>query len=201
MSQIIRLFPGRLNLNGDQANALVLQKRAEWSGLTIDVVDYEDVSSLAPLMQRLENSDASTMLILGHGSRAAMDSIAHLKKQIEQLLAFCKDKGLSVLVIGSTTEWLLQHTSRTRVSEFWTGSVGYEGFDSEVFGYLNSEANLDPVWVDGSLMYTLLHGPVMAKSPELADYLVTKLTGRKAGLENGDEISSYEVEAIKTARG
>jgi len=201
MSQVIRLFPSRLNLNGDQANALVLQKRAEWSGLTIDVVDYEDESTLAPLMQRLEGSDASTMLIVGHGSLAAMESIAHLKDQIEHLLVVCKNNHTSALIIGSSAEWLLEHTSGGRVSEFWGGSIGYEGIETEVFGYLNSDANLDPMWIDGSLIYTLLHGPVMAKSPALADYLVKKLTGREAGLGNGGEISSYEAEAIKTALG
>ena len=201
MSLIIRLFPSRLNLNGDQANALVLQKRAEWSGLSIEVLDYEDVSTLAPLMQRLESSDASTMLILGHGSRAAMDSIAHLKEQIEQLLVICKDKGLSVLVIGSTTEWLLEHVTGERVSEFWAGEVRYEDGGFSVFGYLNSEANLDAIWVDGSLFYTLLHGPVLAKSTQLADHLVAKLTGMKVAVRNEEEILSYELEAIKTGRG
>ena len=201
MSQIIRLFPSRLNLNGDQANALVLQKRAEWSGTSIDVLDYEDASTLAPLIQRLESSDAPALLILGHGSLAAMDSIAHLKDQIEHLLVVCKNNHTSALIIGSSAEWLLEHTTGERVSEFWGGSIGYEGLETEVFGYLNSDANLDPMWIDGSLIYTLLHGPVMAKSPALADYLVTKLTGREADLENGDEISSYEAEAIKTALG
>jgi CobQ-like glutamine amidotransferase family enzyme len=201
MSQIIRLFPSRLNLNGDQANALVLQKRAEWSGTSIDVLDYEDASTLAPLIQRLESSDAPALLILGHGSLAAMDSIAHLKDQIEHLLVVCKNNHTSALIIGSSAEWLLEHTTGERVSEFWGGSIGYEGIETEVVGYLNSDANLDPMWIDGSLIYTLLHGPVMAKSPALADYLVTKLTGREADLENGDEISSYEAEAIKTALG
>lgn len=201
MSLIIRLFPSRLNLNGDQANALVLQKRAEWSGLVIDVLDYEDVSTLAPLIQRLESSDASTMLILGHGSRAAMDSISHLKEQIEQLLSICKDRGLSVLVVGSTTEWLLQHTMGERVSEFWVGSVGYEDCDAEVYGYLNSEAILNAIVVDGSVIYTLLHGPVLAKSSDLADHLVAKLTGKNVAMRNEEEILSYEIEAIKTGRG
>lgn len=201
MSEIIRLFPSRLNLNGDQANALVLQKRAEWSGLVIDVLDYEDVSTLAPLMQRLESSDASTMLILGHGSRAAMDSISHLKGQIEQLLKTCKTRNVSVLVIGSTTEWLLEHVTGERVSEFWVGSAGYEDCDAEVYGYLNSEAMLNAIVLDGSVIYTLLHGPVLAKSSDLADHLVAKLTGKNVAMRNEEEILSYEVEAIKTGRG
>jgi CobQ-like glutamine amidotransferase family enzyme len=201
MSQIIRLFPSRLNLNGDQANALVLQKRAEWSGLAIDVIDYEEVSTLTPLMERLKDSNASTMLILGHGSRAAMASISHLKTEILQLLASCKQRGQTALIVGSSTEWLLDHASGERVSEFWTGSVGYEDCDSEIFGYLNSEAKLDAIHSDGSLLYTLLHGPLLSKSTDLADHLILKLTGSKVLMQNAEEIAGYEAEAIKTARG
>jgi len=201
MSQIIRLFPSRLNLNGDQANALVLQKRAQWSGLEIDVVDYEDVSTLAPLVQLLEGSDASTMLILGHGSLAAMASISHLKTEIQQLLASCQHRGLTALIVGSSTEWLLEHASGERLSEFWVGRVSYEDCDAEIFGYLNSDAKLAAIHADGSLLYTLLHGPLLAKSTDLADHLIVKLTGSKALMKNAEEVSGYEAEAIKTARG
>ncbi len=201
MSEIIRLFPDRLNLNGDQANALVMQKRAAWAGLSIDVVDYEDLSTLEPLISRIANSDAPVLVILGHGSRAAMSSISHLKSQVEALLATCKDKRHTVLVIGSSTEWLLDHSQGERSSEFWAGQVSYEDGEFEVVGYLNSQASLDPIWVDGSLFYTLLHGPVLAKSSAFADYLILKLTGKRVVSQKIVEISGYENEAIKTALG
>ncbi len=201
MTAVIRLFPSRLNLNGDQANALVLQQRAAWAGLNIDVIDHEDVSTLEPITTRVQEGGEPLVVILGHGSRAAMASIAHLKSQIENFLALCKEKSHAVLVIGSSTEWLLEHSKTERVSEFWSGFIRYEGSEFEVFGYLNSEASLDAVWVDGSLLYTLLHGPVLAKSSGLADYLISRLTGKDTKSAKTDEILNYELAAIRTARG
>jgi CobQ-like glutamine amidotransferase family enzyme len=201
MSQVIRLFPSRLNLNGDQANALVLQKRAQWAGVEIDVVDYEVVATLAPLMKILEDSDASTMLILGHGSIAAMASIAHLKSEIQQLLAFAKERGQTAIVVGSSTEWLLEHSVGERESIFWQGSITYEGESFDVNGYLNSRAKLAPVHVDASLIYALLHGPLLAKSEGLADHLVAKLTGRNVQFSGSEQLAGFVEEAIKTAQG
>jgi CobQ-like glutamine amidotransferase family enzyme len=201
MSQIIRLFPSRLNLNGDQANALVLQKRAQWAGVEIDVVDYEDVTTLTPLMKILEDSDASTMLILGHGSLAAMSSIAHLKADLQQLLAYAKQRGQTVLIVGSSTEWLLEHSVGERESNFWQGSISYEGENFDVNGYLNSRAQLAPVHVDASLIYVLLHGPLLAKSEKLADHLVAKLTGRQVQFERREQLAGFVEESVKTAQG
>jgi CobQ-like glutamine amidotransferase family enzyme len=95
---------------------------------------------------------------------------------------------------------LIDHASGERVSEFWTGIFGYEDCDSEIFGYLNSEAKLDAILADGSLLYTLLHGPLLSKSTDLADHLILKLTGSKVVMENAEEVAGYEAEAIKTAR-
>ncbi len=200
MSEIIRLFPSRLNLNGDQANALVLQRRAAWAGVSIEVLDYEDISTLRPLITRLQQAKAPAVVLLGHGSLAAMASIAHLKDEVEELLAVCKGMAQSVIVVGSSAEWLLEHTSGERVSEFWVGSVNYEDRVSNVFGYLNSEAIFDPIYVDGSLLYTLLHGPLLAKSEDLADHLMVKLLGKKIQSAPAEVVSSYVAEAIKTAK-
>ena len=199
MTQIIRLFPGRLNLNGDQANAVVLQKRAEWAGLAVDVIDYEEVSTIRPLIEALRNTERF-VVIIGHGSLAAMESIRHLREQIIELLDMCKLRGQAALIVGSCAEWLLEHTQGERVSEFWSGSITFYGVEHDVNGYLNSQALLEPIYLDGSLIYTLLHGPLLTKSESLADALISKITSHDVSFNKSHVVSGYVAEAIKTAK-
>jgi hypothetical protein len=128
-----------------------------------------------------------------------MSSISHLKGELQELLTGLKLNGHTALVVGSCTEWLVEHSVGERVSEFWTGSITYEDRDLEVTGYLNSQAELSPIWAEGSLLYTLLHGPVLAKSENLADHILSKLVGKDLEFVNADLISSYVREAVNAS--
>ena len=67
MSRAIRLatlFPSDLDLNGDQANLLVLLKRLEYRGVKAEIVELNDPSNLD-----------FDLVFLGHGSMAAWAEI------------------------------------------------------------------------------------------------------------------------------
>jgi len=72
------LFPEDLNLNGDQANLLVLKKRLELRGVSSLVVDIP-----------LNKIDDVDFLFLGHGSIAAWEFISRSEPRLfAQLSSF-----------------------------------------------------------------------------------------------------------------
>jgi hypothetical protein len=64
--KLVSLFPGHLNLNGDQANLKVIQMRLKWFGYQSSVVAV-NVGDQIP-------ADAH-LIFLGHGSMAAWNDI------------------------------------------------------------------------------------------------------------------------------
>jgi len=151
------LHPGHLNLNGDAANFDVLQRRLEWSGVS---------SELHHIVKRV-NLEKFDYVLLGHGSPDAWRQLAAIDSDLIPNLVKLVRAGVPVMAVSSGYEILFEALSGSstkhaeRVSEFK---------DSDgVVGYVNSEAQLPEItWVENSLM-TLLHGPVFAKNPELAD--------------------------------
>jgi len=164
VSRVIRLgtfYPEDLNLNGDQANLLVLSKRLEWRGVDSEIVPVTGSSDL-------QSIDA---LLLGHGSVAAWNSLlAADSKLVESAIGFMKS-GKPLIAIASGYLMVLdalgeQYPIGEHVSEF----VDIDG----VVGYVNSPAKPNLLeWRDASLL-TMLHGPIFAKNPDLADRLITK---------------------------
>jgi CobQ-like glutamine amidotransferase family enzyme len=184
VSRVIRLgtfYPEDLNLNGDQANLLVLKKRLEWRGVDSEIVPVTGSSEL-------QSVDA---LLLGHGSVAAWNSLlAADAKLVESAVDFMKS-GKPLIAIASGYLKVLdalgeKYSIGEHVSEF----VDVEG----VVGYVNSPAKPNLLeWRDASLL-TMLHGPVFAKNPDLADQLITKnswadLSVANSNLKKVDELA------------
>jgi CobQ-like glutamine amidotransferase family enzyme len=59
-----------------------------------------------------------------------------------------------------------------RISKFHVHGDG----DSEVLGYLNTDVDLPILHREGNWISTLLHGPVLAKNPNLLEELLSKIT-------------------------
>lgn len=166
MSNRIRLaalYPEHLNLNGDLANLTVLKKRLEWAGVEVEIVHVDKPSDLG-------NFD---VVVLGHGSRDAWAQLAQIDPQLVSKVADLVRAGKRVLAVSSGYEQLIEEIEgrvvkhNARVSEFQE----HEG----IVGYVNSEAELEPVqWMENSLL-TLLHGPIFAKNPDLADKFLGNL--------------------------
>ena len=191
MSKSIRLaalYPNHLNLNGDLANLAVLQKRLEWYGVEAEVVYVEKPTDLTKF----------DVVLLGHGSRDAWAQLEDIDPELIPSVASLVTSGTRVLAISSGYELLIEAIDglvvkhSERVSEFRS--------HEDIVGYVNSEAELEPIrWINDSL-FTLFHGPVFAKNPDLADkFLGSLITGLSATNEHFSKISELAEVSRKTA--
>ena len=167
MSKVIKLaalFPNHLNLNGDLANLLVIQKRLQWSGVTAEIVPVTSTANLAEF----------DFVIAGHGSKAAWADVIRLDLSFVKNLVTFIESGKTALLVASAYDLMsepltgLQRTSTEHRSEFVKSDEG-------VVGYLNSDSiNKELQWHKNALL-TLLHGPVLAKNPAIADELIHRM--------------------------
>ena len=186
--RLAALYPNHLNLNGDLANLLVLQKRLEWYGLAADVVYVEKPSDLTKF----------DVVLLGHGSRDAWSQLEDIDPELIPSVASFVSAGKKVMAVSSGYELLIEAIDglvvkhSERVSEFRS--------HEDIVGYVNSEAELEPIrWISDSL-FTLFHGPVFAKNPDLADkFLGSLITGLSATNEHFSKISELAEVSRKTA--
>ena len=191
MSKVIRLaalYPNHLNLNGDLANLAVLQKRLEWYGVEAEVVYVEKSTDLTKF----------DVVLLGHGSRDAWAQLEDIDPELIPSVAALISNGTKVMAVSSGYEILseaieglvVKHSER--VSEF----RNHDG----IVGYVNSEAELEPIrWIQNSL-FTLFHGPVFAKNPDLADkFLGSLIAGLVPKNEHFSKISGLAEVSRKTA--
>ena len=191
MSKVIRLaalYPNHLNLNGDFANLAVLKKRLEWYGVEAEVVYVSKSTDLTKF----------DVVLLGHGSRDAWAQLEDIDPELIPSVAALVSNGTKVMAVSSGYEILreaieglvVKHSER--VSEF----RNHDG----IVGYVNSEAELEPIrWIQNSL-FTLFHGPVFAKNPDLADkFLGSLIAGLEPKNENFSKISELAEVSRKTA--
>jgi CobQ-like glutamine amidotransferase family enzyme len=186
--RLAALYPNHLNLNGDLANLLVLQRRLEWYGLEADVVYVEKPTDLTKF----------DVVLLGHGSRDAWSQLEDIDPELIPSVASLVSAGKKVMAVSSGYELLIEAIDglvvkhSERVSEFRS--------HEEIVGYVNSEAELEPIrWINDSL-FTLFHGPVFAKNPDLADkFLGSLITGLSATNEHFSKISELAEVSRKTA--
>jgi CobQ-like glutamine amidotransferase family enzyme len=172
MIELYTLAPERLNLNGDQANLLVLSKRLEWLGESVKIVSIDSLADISALSAAVEKSPERKFLLLGHGSNSAWKSLEPLAEAVRELVATLVAQSVPVLAVGSGYELLRPGAPRTlRRSDFNVSE--FEG--REVLGYRNTDAQLPELARDGSLLLTLLHGPLLAKNPQLADEFIEQL--------------------------
>jgi CobQ-like glutamine amidotransferase family enzyme len=191
VSKVIRLaalYPNHLNLNGDLANLSVLQKRLEWYGIDAEVVNVEKQTDLTKF----------DLVLLGHGSRDAWAQLEEIDPELIPTVAALVASGAKVLAVSSGYEILIEAIEGLvvkhveRVSEF----KDHEG----IVGYVNSEAELEPIrWIQNSL-FTLFHGPLFAKNPDLADkFLGSLIAGLEPKNEHFSKISELAEASRKTA--
>jgi CobQ-like glutamine amidotransferase family enzyme len=181
VSKVIRLaalYPNHLNLNGDLANLLVLQRRLEWFGLTSEVIGIEKPTDLSDF----------DVVLLGHGSRDAWAQLQEIDSGLASNLVKLVKQGTRVIAVASGYELLVETLDGNvvkhseRVSEF-------KSVDG-IVGYVNSDAELEPIrWVENSL-FTLFHGPVFAKNPDLADKFLGSL------IENAERVHPESISKV-----
>jgi CobQ-like glutamine amidotransferase family enzyme len=190
--QLVALFPDHLNLNGDLANIRVLQKRLAWRGVTA-TVSLVDKNGTIP-------TDAD-FILLGHGSEAAWVDLAKDLERLRPKLISAFESGVAGLAVASGYERLFDQNEtptigliqakvlRTeRTSRFVLATLDGQ----EALGYLNSDAQLEPLMRIKNVIGTLLHGPVLAKNAWLAELIIEAIFERR-------EVSLPPVQAIEKA--
>ena len=182
------IFGDRLNINGDQANLQVLQTRLRWAG-----VESEVTQITSP--EQLSNSGAD-FILLGHGSKAAWASC--LEQWPTLALDFIAATGSTLgLAVGSgasrAAETRGDHlTPLVRpVSRFAVDIVD----GREILGYKFSEVSPHESKMLGNALLTWLHGPVLAKNPELADQFIRQILAAK-GLPMSQSLANENTRKI-----
>jgi len=192
VSKAIRLgaiSPTHLNLNGDLGNLLVLKKRLEW----------RNVESSIEHLNGSEDLNDFDYILVGHGSNAAWKQLLDSRSDLlGKLVAYVESDG-ALLAVASAADRLqplltgVEVTFGDRVSEFLDvdGVVGYKNSDSE---------GENVSWYKNALL-TQLHGPVLAKNPELADQIISSNGWADIALRSQelDAVDELAAQSRKTA--
>jgi hypothetical protein len=203
------LFPNHLNLNGDLGNMTVLEHALRARGVTLNVIPL-----LPGNVMPLSRPD---FILLGHGPVAAWNELKPSLSRLLPVLSDWLDAGSLLLAIGSGFEALhvkskdylgsvpdisisiSQATprlrSKERVSKFVLIPAGENFLDKEVLGYINSDTNAAALSLEGRVIGSMLHGPVLAKNPALVARVVEMLGVEESGepLENEKTASDQKV--------
>jgi len=192
VSKAIRLgaiSPTHLNLNGDLGNLLVLKKRLEW----------RNVESSIEHLNGSEDMNDFDYILVGHGSNAAWKQLLDSRSDLlGKLVAYVESDG-ALLAVASAADRLqplltgVEVTFGDRVSEF----LDVDG----VVGYKNSGSEGENVsWYKKALL-TQLHGPVLAKNPDLADEIISSNGWADIALRSQelDAVDELAAQSRKTA--
>jgi CobQ-like glutamine amidotransferase family enzyme len=100
MIRVLRVLPDELNVHGDAENALVLARRAEWSGIEASVVDLR-AGDAAPGFR----PDA---VVVGSGTDPMLEQVAALLAPFSAALRDWVADGVPLLAVGTGFELLTE---------------------------------------------------------------------------------------------
>jgi CobQ-like glutamine amidotransferase family enzyme len=209
---LVHLYPREMNIYGDTGNVLVLRRRIEWRGRSVQIVPVA-------FGDRIPND--ADIILGGGGQDAAQGDIGtdfavkatDLRSMVDDgvvMLAICgtyqmlghefvtKDgvriPGTGVLdlrTVGSDTRLIGNHIVQTEFGQL----AGYENHSGlttlgpgvaplghTVSGRGNNGSDRTEGAVRANVFGTYLHGPVLAKSPDFADELLSRAY-RRRGLD------------------
>ncbi len=78
---LYNFFPDRLNLYGDRGNVIALQKRCEWRGIQLDIVDIKSTNAM--------DFSIVDILFIGGGSDREQGLITNELLKIKQDFKLC----------------------------------------------------------------------------------------------------------------
>ena len=220
MLEIIRIHNELLGTYGDQGNAEVLAFRARLAGVKARITDiaYNDAIPTTGDIYLLGGAeDAAQALSLAAMQRTMALNKAVKKGAV--VLAICagfqiigtsfisrdeKIAGLGLLDVstapgsrrlvgdiaishqelGITLTGFENHGGMTTLGE------GVAPFGRVLQGNGNGVGGIDGA-VSGSVFGTYLHGPLLARNPEFADYLLTRATGKQLPLVHDELATKY----------
>lgn len=185
MITIFRLFPAELNLNGDAENANVLSKRLEWSGVEHQLVDVTSQSELEACLDEVEKAPNRCVVVIGHGSQAAIASLSTVASTIQKLYGRMVDLGTPGIVVSSGLGLVGRAAERSgdSSSRAYKLQVTLPGWPANAIGYFNSQAQDSMLSVESNVIRTYLHGPFLARNQDWATELL-----RRAGANLRDSV-------------
>jgi len=192
MIRLLQLYPEHLDLNGDSGNLIVLQQRAIWGGLDVELNVLKPGQSV---------SARPDVILIGHGSTAAWKQIYGEFARLAPTLEAWLSEGTQVLAVASgfaALHGLFDNLEKSvergeRKSIFVADD--FEG--KRIYGYLNSDLQLPNIFRMGNLVGTMLHGPLLAKNSWLADEMIEKALGETKRLQiDINKLDSVELLAV-----
>ena len=233
MMRILRVLPEELNVHGDAENALVLARRAEWSGIDASVVDLpaggavpafrpdaivvgsgtdpmlEHVAArLAPLAGPLRDwvADGVPLLAVGTGFELLAEEVQTGSWTVRGLGIFparvvpLPSRATGDLAVRSSSRVLIGFENHARGAELLEGAAP---LGQTIAGIGNGTAAGGAAiegCIAGTAMGTHLHGPVLARNPDLADDLLTAMAGSAYDAANPSARAADELAAASRAR-
>jgi hypothetical protein len=226
--RVLRVLPDELNVHGDAENALVLARRAEWSGAEASVLDLPaggalpsfrpdavvvgsgtdpDLARVAALLAPLADllrgwvSDGVPLLAVGTGFELLTDEVRTDSGTLPGLGIF--PAGVAPLPTRATGDLAVRSDARTLIGfeNHARGVALHDGATSlgtPTAGLGNGGGTEG--CVAGTAIGTHLHGPVLARNPGLADDLLATMLGSVYDAGNPAARSADELAAATRTR-
>lgn len=209
---LLHLYARDMNIYGDHGNVLVLRRRLEWHGYSVNVVEYnpgdtfpdnidiilggggqdsgqdkitEDLQKIGPTLRRLADDNVPMLMVCGLYQlfgKFFKTQDGHVIKGIS--LLDCQTYAGNERLIGNTIV----------ESEGLGQILGYENHSGQTFlgpnaqpfaKVLKGAGNNGKDETEGAryknVFGTYLHGPILPKNPEFADFLIEQAIIRKYG--------------------
>jgi len=231
--KIVHIYPVEMNIYGDNGNVLVLKKRLEWRGIPTDVIKCgigDKLPSDTHLIIGGGGQDAGQSLVADDLKTKARQ-IHKLSDNAAPMLMICgmyqmfghyfktqdgtRIPGISVLDIHTEAQDG-RIIGNVEANTKWGEIIGYEnhsgrtflGKDASNFGVTkmgqgNNGSDKTEGAMQNNVFGSYLHGPMLAKSPVFADYLLSlaiKCSGQKANLNQIDDSLELLAAAVAVKR-
>lgn len=200
---IVHLYAKEMNIYGDNGNVLILQKRLEWRGLPVKVTQCnigDRLPSDAHIIVGGGGQDAGQSAI-AKDLQTKQKTLISMRDNGVAMLMICgmyqmfghyfkTNEGDTISGIGVIDAYTIAGNKRIigniRTKSNWGTLVGYENHSGKT--YLNDgvdqlgvavseQGNNGEDMTEGAVTQNVfgsyLHGPLLAKAPQLADYLLT----------------------------
>lgn len=225
---LLQLYPKDMNIYGDWGNTLVLRRRLEWYGYTVELLAYDpgdsfptradlivggggqdsgqtkigqDLIAIGPALKQLAEDDVPMLMVCG-----LYQQFGHFFKTREGKII----EGIGLLDIETVggDERMIGNII-TQSDEFGT-IIGYEnhsgqttlGSNAQPFGrVIRGGGNNGVDETEGAryrnVIGTYLHGSLLPKNPQVADWLIKQAVMRKYGEFTPGAIDDQLAEAAR----
>lgn len=231
--RLLQLYPSEMNIYGDWGNTLTLKRRLEWRGYRVELLEHhpgghfpvdvdliiggggqdsgqdkikDDLIKIGPNLQKLADEGVPMLMICG---------LYQLFGRFFQTKDGHKIEGIGIFkaeTYGGPNRLIGNVVSESDFGEI----IGYENHS----GLTNLDSDQKPLGKvikgdgnngkDGSegaqyknVIGSYLHGSLLPKNPQLADYLIEKAISRKYGeikLQDVDDLLVKKARFISSSR-